>query len=157
MTRPTAATRRLALVATAAAIAIPASLAHAHDVTEPTINGPSNLGTTLAGSGKFDLPGVTLDCPPPDSAPPCRVTVKVKSRTALQLRAGGSRKVRTIGRVTYELEANRDLAEIWPAVLTSDGVKALKRYGKVKAVARVVNTQGEHSARRDLKLTVKPE
>jgi hypothetical protein len=156
--RHTRAKRRFATLTLAVAVAGPVAYAEGHNSTEPTINGPAKwLGPTYAGSGKADLPGVTLDCPPPQSGPSCRITVKVTSRKALRLRKGGSRKVRTIAKVTYVLEANRDMAEIWPAVLTADGKKALKRFKKVPVRAHVTNViSAKHRAAHDFMMTVNP-
>jgi hypothetical protein len=155
MSSRTALNPRVAALAVAAAIAGPAALAYAHESTEPTINGPSSLGTTDTGNNKFDLPGVTLDCPPPEGAPSCRITVKAKSRSRLRLRKGGSLKIRTIGLVSYDLDSNRDMAEIWPSVLTAAGLKAVQRYGKVKILAHVTNVQSaQHQVARDFKLTI---
>ena len=142
----------------AVAVAGPVAYADAHGSTEPTINSSRTwLGPTYAGSGKAGLPGVTLDCPPPQSGPSCRITVKVWSRQSLRLRKGGSRKVRLVAKVTYLLEPNRDLAGIWAAVLTGDGKKALKRFGKIKVRAHVTNViSAEHRAARDFMMTIKP-
>jgi hypothetical protein len=142
-------------LALAAAVAGPVAYAQAHNTPEPTVNGPDKLGAAYAGSGKAPLPGVTLDCPPPEAGPICHITVVVKSRKPLRLRKGGTRKVRTIAKLRYDLEANRDLADIWPAPLTAAGTKALNRFGTVKARAHVTNVIGpKHRAARDFLLTV---
>ena len=159
MARHLAAKRRLAIFALAtAAVAGPVAYATAHESTEPTINGTGPLGLTYAGGGSFDLRGVTLDCPPPEGGPACHVTVIVRSRHALPLRAGGPAYVRTIGTVKYDLAANVDMQQIHPAVVTKAGAKLLKRYAKVRAYAHVTNVLDgtARKADRTFRLTVKP-
>jgi hypothetical protein len=81
----------------------------------------------------------------------------MKSRGPLRLRKGGARKVRTVAKVRYDLEANRDLAGVQQIPLTASGRKALKRFGKIKARAHVTNVIGpKHRAARDFRITVKP-
>jgi hypothetical protein len=156
MSSRTASNPRLAALAVAAAIGGPAALAYAHESTEPTINGPSSLATTQVGDGDFYLAGVTLDCPPPEGAPFCHITVKAKSRKPLRLRRGGSLKIRTIGSIRYDLESNRDLADVKLVTLSSAGETVLKRYGKVKILTHVTNVQsaGHQAAPRDFKQTL---
>jgi hypothetical protein len=157
MIRHTVANRRVAVLALAAAAAGPTGYAYAHHSTEPTVDGPASLPTTYAGGGSFYLSGPTLDCPPPEGGPSCHITVTAKSQKRLRLKAHGSRKVRTIGKVSYDIASNRDMADIHPAVLTSDGARALKRFGKVKVVAHVTNVlDATHHAARDFTVTVKP-
>ena len=159
MARHLAAKRRLATLALAtAAVAGPVAYATAHESTEPTINGTGPLGVTYAGGGSFDLPGVTLDCPPPEGGPVCHVTAIVRSRHALPLRNGGPAYIRTIGRVRYDLAANTDMQQIHPAVVTKAGAKALQRYAKIRAYAHVTNVLDgtTKKADRTFRLTVKP-
>ncbi len=70
MTRRIDAPRGIVALTVAVLSAGPAAYAYAHDSTEPTINGTGPLGVTYAGGGSFDLPGVTLDCPPPEGGAP---------------------------------------------------------------------------------------
>jgi hypothetical protein len=157
MTRHLAAHGRLAILALGAAVAGPIAYAHAHESTEPTVNGKGPLGLTYAGGGSFDLPGVSLDCPPPEGGPVCHIAAAVTSRTPLRLRKGGPLKIRTIGKVKYILGANGDMQDIRPPVLTPAGATVLKRYGTVPAYAHVTNVlNAQHKASRWFRLTVKP-
>ena len=157
MTRHIAANRRLAVLALAGAVAGPVAYAHAHESTVPTVNGKGPLGVTYAGGGSFDLPGVSLDCPPPEGGPVCHIAATVTSRTALRLRKGGPLKIRTIGKVKYILGANGDMQEIRPPVLTAAGATVLKRFGKVLAYAHVTNVlDAKRKAARYFRLTVLP-
>jgi len=72
------------------------------------------------------------------------------------LKRGGSLKIRTIGSIRYDLESNRDLADVKLVGLTSAGTTVLKRYGKVKVLVHVTNVQSAaHQATpRDFKLTI---
>ena len=158
MTRRLAAQRRLAALALTAAIAGPVAYAHAHESTVPTINGTGPLGLTYAGGGSFDLPGISLDCPPPEGGPVCHIAAVARSRTALRLRPGGPAAIRVLGKVRYDLGANGDMQKIYPLVLTSAGSKALARLGKVPAYVHITNVLAGTSKKADrtFRLTVKP-
>ena len=145
--------RLAALAAVACLAAVPAQ-AGADGSPHPVIAGPDKLGAVTPVKFRFELPGVTLECPPPEGGEPCRVTVLVRTERRIRYRAGQAKKKHTIGTLSYTLAANREDAEPPPVKLNTIGRKLLARLGRLKATTRVDVFQHE-LIRRDFKLTLK--
>jgi hypothetical protein len=147
-------TRRLAVLAIAA-VAGSAAVAQAHEGAHAAINGPSHIGTvTLATNHKFDLPGITIDCPPPEGGKSCRVAATVRTRGKVRVKAGQKKRVLRIGKVAFTLGANRDAAPMHPIAI-SDAVDAvLARYGSLKAKV-YVEVQHDEQVERYFKMVLK--
>jgi hypothetical protein len=138
------ANRRLAATVVGAAIAGTAALAYAHNGEHPVIHGPKgSLGVVVPAGGAFQVPKVLLDCPPPENADPCVVTVAVRTRSAIKLAPSKQYKVVKLGRVKYSIPSNREQAPLNPVPLTAKGTKALQQKGTVKALVNVNINQHE--------------
>ncbi|HEX8745420.1 MAG TPA: hypothetical protein VF712_20005 [Thermoleophilaceae bacterium] len=144
---------QLVLLAAAALAAVPAG-ASAHGSPHPAIEGPDDLGAVVPVKFRFDLPGVTLDCPPPETAAPCKVDVAVRTARRIRYRAGQPKRKHVIGRLSYTLASNREEAEPPPVKLNTVGRQLLARLGSLKAVAKFNVFQYE-TILHDFKLTLK--
>ena len=121
-------------LAIAAVLAVPVAYAQAHNGPHAAINGPTNQGTLqLAENHRFQVPNVTFDCPPPEGGRSCTIEATVRTRAKLRLKKGQRKKVWRIGRVKYNIGANRDGAPLNPITIDSNADKLLGRYGSLKA------------------------
>jgi hypothetical protein len=147
----------VALVAAIAALAVLPAGAGSHGSPHPVINGPAGnkLGNVKLESGRFELPRVTMECPPPESAKPCQVTILVRTERRLRYRAGEPKRKHTVGKQTYKISANREDVEPLATKLNTRGRKLLARIGNLKVVARI-NLFHHEATIRDFKLTLRP-
>ena len=151
---PTLAPRTLlALSAAALTLAALPAQASAHGSPHPVINGPEKLGAVTPSQFRFGLPGVTLECPPPEGSKSCRVTITVRSERRMRFRAGQAKKKHVLGTLSYSVAANREGAKPPPVKLNTVGRRLLARMGSLKAVARFDVFQHE-TILRDFKLTL---
>ena len=119
-----------ATLALAAVMAVPVAYAQAHEGTHAEIHGPSKLGTVQQNSEhNFLLPGVSVTCPGPEDAPPCRVVATVRTASRVRVKPGEKKRVVTLGRTVYNLHADRDHQTLHPIHLNETGDKLLARYG----------------------------
>lgn len=144
-------TQCFAALAVGAAIAAPA--AYAHVGAHAHINGPDKLGTVVETEEKIPLPGVAIDCPGPEGATICKVTVTVKSRKPVRWKVGGKRKIVTLGRSKFSINPNSDAVAVPAVPIKPKGHGVIDIYGKVKAIANV-HVASDDTTFRDFKLTL---
>jgi hypothetical protein len=148
--------RRLATIGIGVAIAAPATYAEAHNGQHPVINGPDKLGTVaVPADGTFQVPKVSLDCPPPEHADPCVVKAVLKSKSMFRLKPTAKRKIVTLGKIVrYTLGSNREQAPLNPASLGKNGMKLIRKFGGLGAVL-TVNINQHEPIIRDIRLFLK--
>jgi hypothetical protein len=145
---PTRRRIRATLLAVAASSAVGVGLAYAHGSPHPVIHGPlkGKIGVVKVVDDSFSFgKKVTLDCPPPETAKPCKVVVTVRTKKKYKLR-GSAKKAKnvTLGKITYKLPANREKAPVNALALRAKGLKALDKFGpSLKANVRVKITHNE--------------
>jgi hypothetical protein len=138
------------------AITAPATYAEAHNGTHPVIAGPDKLGTVVVpAGGTFQIPKVTLDCPPPDNADPCAVKAVLKSKSKFRLKPGAKKNIVTLGKVVkYTIPSNREEAPLNPASLGKNGMKLIQKFGGLGAVL-TININQHEPIIRDIRLFLK--
>jgi hypothetical protein len=138
-----------------AMVAIPVAYAQAHEGAHAVISGPTSQGTVqLAENHKFQIPGITIDCPPPEGGRGCKVEVTVRTKAKLRLKAGQKKKVWRVGKVRFNLGANRDAAPLLPILIDTNADKLLGRHGSLKTKI-YVEVNHDEQVERSFSMTLK--